>query len=172
MHFLKFRHFALRAGLLGLLALCSGQSVFAQAKGDVAVNLAAKKVVADTKGKESLQSADKARPGDVIQYDAVYSNTGKGAVKSLQATMPIPEGLELIADSTKPSGALASLDGKTFTPMPVMREVAKPDGTREMQPVPLAEYRSLRWSIVELAPGKSATVTARARMLTNSPQPK
>src|SRR5438128_1685041 len=97
-------------------------SVFAQ--GDVAVKLIAKKVIV-TDGRESLESAGKARPGDLIQYEAAYQNTSKATVKNLLATVPVPHGLAFVADTAKPTGAQASVDGKIFKPIPLTREVKK-----------------------------------------------
>lgn len=140
---------------------------WAEAKGDVEVHLTAKKVVV-TDEKEALESADKAKPGDLIQYDAVYKNTTQAAVKNLQATVPVPQGLAFVAESAKPAGAQASTDGKTFHPIPLTREVKKPDGTIEQEPVPLSEYRAIRWTIAELPASGSTTVSLRARVLTNA----
>lgn len=140
----------------------------AQQKDPVAVNLTAKKVVVKN-GKETLESADKAKPGDVIQYEAVYRNSGAAPVQGLQATVPVPEGLTFVGGSATPAGAQASLDGKTFQPIPLMREVKKVDGTTLRQAVPLAEYRALRWSIDRLDGGKNVAVQLRAEVRTNPP---
>jgi hypothetical protein len=45
-----------------------------------------------------------------------------------------------------------------------MRMVTLSDGKRESRPVPLSEYRYLRWNLGELKPGAQAVVTARMRM--------
>ena len=138
----------------------------AQEKVPVAVNLTAKKVIVKN-GKETFESADKAKPGDIIQYEAVYGNSGAAAVQGLQATVPEPEGLTFVGGSATPAGAQASLDGKNFQPIPLMREVKKVDGTTLRQAVPLAEYRALRWSIESLDGGKSVAVQLRAEVRTN-----
>ena len=156
--------FAWLAGLILPFALATAS--VAQTP-DVRVDLTGKRVVL-TEGKESLVNADKAGPGDVIQYEAVYLNTGKESVKNVAATVPIPAGMTLLADSAKPAAELASLDGKNFSPVPLMHEVKNDKGVLEKQPVPLAQYRALRWNLAELVPGKSATVVLRARLLTNA----
>jgi uncharacterized repeat protein (TIGR01451 family) len=153
--------------LFRLLPLLLGTTIFAQAP-DVRVELAAKKVVT-TEGRESLVPADKAKPGDIIQYEAVYRNDGKAAAKNVAATVPVPAGLALIEKSDKPSAELASLDGKNFSAVPLMRDVKNQAGVVEKKPVPLAEYRAVRWNLPELAPGKTATVALRAQVLTNTP---
>ena len=154
--------------LIAVLTIAPALSprVMAQGKSDVLVNLTAKKVVVSD-GHESLESAEKAKPGDLIQYEAVYRDTGRAAVKNLQATVPLPTGLAFAADSAKPAGAQASTDGKIFLPIPLTREVKKPDGTIEKQPVPLSDYRALRWTVAELPAGASTTVSVRARVITN-----
>ena len=134
---------------------------------DVRVDLTGNRVVV-TDGKESFVKADKAGPGDVIQYEAVYKNTTKGPLKNIAATVPIPAGMTLVADSAKPAAELASLDGKNFSPVPLMREVKNEAGVLEKQPVPLAQYRALRWNLAELAPDQTATVVLRAQLLTTA----
>jgi uncharacterized repeat protein (TIGR01451 family) len=151
-----------------MLLLAFSPRGLAEAKSDVAVHLTAKKVVI-TADKESLESAKKAKPGDLIQYEAVYKNTSQAAVKNLQATVPLPPGLAFAAESAKPATAEASSDGKIFQPIPLTREVKKADGTIEQQPVPLSEYRALRWTVADLPAGASTTVIVRARVLTNAP---
>jgi len=152
------------AGVILSLALTS--SILAQAP-DVRVELIGKRVVF-TDGKESLVSADKAGPGDVIQYESVYRNTGKAAAKNVAATVPIPQGMALVTDSAKPAAEQASLDAKDFGPVPLTREVKNDAGLMEKQPVPLGQYRALRWTLPELAPGETATFVLRVRLLTNA----
>ena len=134
---------------------------------DVKVSLVAQRVVT-TDGKESLVEADKAKPGDTIQYEATYRNVGQSAAVNVGATVPIPAGLELVADSAKPAAEQASLDGKNFSAIPLMHEVKNAAGVVESKPVPLSQYRALRWTIKELAPGANAIVRVRARVSTNA----
>jgi uncharacterized repeat protein (TIGR01451 family) len=133
---------------------------------DLKVALLAKRVVVE-QGKESLAPADKAKPGDVIQYEASYQNTGSAPVRNVSAIVPIPVGLTLVADSTKPVAREASLDGKAFSPTPLSRRVRNQAGVMEDQPVPLSQYRAVRWTIAEVPSGASTTVTLRARVATN-----
>ena len=154
--------------LLSLAVVCLGTAISAnaqQTKDPVTVALVAKKVV-NVEGAETLVAAEAIKPGDTLQYEAVYRNGSTGAVRSLCATMPVPEGLALVADSAAPAGALASTDGTNFLPMPLMRAVRQADGTIEKQPVALAEYRALRWSIAQLGAGDRTTVRLRARAIT------
>jgi hypothetical protein len=159
--------FAGRAALLAVaLNLPIATAVFAQDKGDVAVVLLAQKVARDTTGRENLTPADYARPGEIIQYDAVYQNRARHAVFDLRPTLPIPAGLEYLPGSASPAPQAASLDGKTFEPIPLRRKVTLPDGTVEEREVPPNEYRALRWQLGDLPAGGRATVIARARVAT------
>ncbi len=158
-------HLARRAG--AFLPLLFAATLFAQAP-DVKVDLTGKRVVT-TDGKETFVKADKAGPGDVIQYEAVYRNAGQAAAKNVVATVPIPQGMTLVAESAKPAAEQATTDGKNFSPIPLMREVKNDAGVMEKQPVPLSEYRALRWTLPELAPEKTATFVVRAQLLVNSP---
>ena len=131
--------------------------------GPLESRLDARKVVAET-GRERLVDAADAKPGDVIEYAATYRNTGREIIRNLQATLPIPRETEWIAGSARPPGARASLDGQSFSAVPLKRRVKK--GAQEVEEeAPLRDYRALRWSLPELAPGKSVTYTARVRVV-------
>ena len=149
-----------------MLTVISGpQSVSAQTeKNDVVVTLKAQKVLRGPDGREVLQVADRATPGEVIQYDATYKNQGKDGVRNLVPTLPIPRGLEYIPDSAKPTPTKASLDGKIFAPLPLTRKVTLPTGETVEQPVPASEIRALRWEIGDLDAGAAAEISARARL--------
>ncbi|WP_323503886.1 hypothetical protein, partial [Cryobacterium sp. RTS3] len=54
------------------------------------------KVTKTADGKEHFSSADSIRPGDVIEYRAVYTNRTDKPVNGVIATLPVPEGLEYL----------------------------------------------------------------------------
>jgi uncharacterized repeat protein (TIGR01451 family) len=143
-------------------------SLFAQAP-DLSVKLVAYQVILNG-NKEALVAADKVKPGDVIEYQAVYSNAGSAAAQSVAATVPIPSGLGFLTDSARPAAEQASLDGKTFSSFPLTRKARTANGIMEEKPVAPSEYRALRWQIKQLAPGSSVTVALRAHVLTNEPK--
>ena len=151
----------LALALFGSL-LCS--SVWSAASSnDLKLDLKAFKVI--RKGdQETLVSADKVKPKEVIEYQVRYVNTGEKTLRNIRATLPIPASLVFLSGSSAPSGAMASLDGKSFAAMPLKRKVKLADGTMKVVMVPYSEYRFLRWSLDELAAGKSVTVKARARL--------
>jgi len=130
--------------------------------------LEAHKVVRAADGTEKLAPAESARPGDVIEYVATYRNTGKQPIRNLEATLPIPHDTELVDGSARPAGAKASLDTRAFAAMPLKRQVVR-DGKQVEETVPVREYRSLRWYAPELAADKTATYTARVKVLDDTP---
>lgn len=115
-------------------------------------------------GKEALKAATQVKPGDVIEYKAVYTNVGKATVSQVVATLPIPLGTSLLAASAKPTKTLASLDGINFRPAPLMRDVKLQDNTVKKEPVPLIEYRALRWELGAIEPNKNAEVSLRTQV--------
>lgn len=133
------------------------------------VKLTASKVVAETNGVERLLPADTVRPGDIIEYQAEYQNRGADPARNVRATLPVPAGgLEYLPDGARPRAVRASLDGKRFDAIPLQRRVTLANGKQELRPIPLSEYRFLRWDLGVIAPGQSATVSSRMRLVSVS----
>ena len=147
-----------------------------QAADPVTVTLTAKKVVVSAEHRETTEPAGNARPGDTLLYEAACRNNTEGTIRGLQATVPIPAGVEFIPQSTSvpvKGGALtASLDGKDFGALPLLHTTKQADGKTAKTPVPPGEYRAVRWSIPEIAAGATLTVSLRAKVLTNQPAAK
>lgn len=137
--------------------------VASSAENNVSVALHAFKVVSTAAGNK-LVATEAAEPGDTIEYLVTYSNTGKSAARDVLATLPVPQGgMVYVPDTATPAVALASVDGKTFAPMPLMRTVTRA-GKQQQEAVPVAEYRFLRWKLGDIAPGASTTVSSRMRL--------
>lgn len=134
---------------------------------EVKVILVASKVVS-VNGAEQREPGDKAKPGDVIEYVAEYKNPDKNPVKNVMATLPVPSGMEYIPQTATPEQVTASSDGVTYAPVPLKRSVRGADGKMVQQLVPYAEYRSLRWSLGEIAGGNSKSVKARMKVRTQN----
>lgn len=148
-----------------LLASSTAASAAVESGKDVTIKLTAQKVVRQADGTESLGKPD-AGPGDIVEYKAVYTNETKGAVRQLLATLPIPApNMEYLPNSSYPPNPEASVDGKTYAPVPLKREVVAADGSRRSELVPVADYRFLRWQIGELPAGKSITVSSRMKLI-------
>ena len=162
------RPFHLAALLAAALALLPS---FAQnTGGPLESRLAARKVVV-VDGRESLVEATDAKPGDLIEYTATYRNSGKAAIRSLEATLPIPKDTEYVPGSARPAGARASVDGKSFAAIPLRRKAKRADGKEGDEPVPLRDYRALRWTAAELGGEKTLAFSARVRVSNEGPRP-
>lgn len=113
-------------------------------------------------GKTQFKPATDGKPGQVIEYSGTYQNNGNAAVSKLLVTLPVPVGTTYVAGSADPAlGAQASVDGARFAPVPLMRRIRSIDGTERREPVPLADYRAIRWEISTLAPKDSTEVKIR-----------
>ena len=127
------------------------------------VKLVRSKIVLEG-GREATQSAAIAIPGDILEEVATYTNISKAPLKSVEATLPIPASTELVMSSIKPANAKASIDGKNFSKIPLTRKVRQANGVELEQPVPISEYRYLRWYPGELAPDKPMSFSARFKV--------
>jgi uncharacterized repeat protein (TIGR01451 family) len=156
----RFRFFA-RA--LTIAAAVSLMATAARAENTVTVQLTANRVT-KTQGRESLASADQARPGELLEYRAVYKNGAASEVRNVAATLPIPRGTTFVRGSAAPARVEASLDGSHFAAVPLTRTVRGADGREVVQEVPVSEYRALRWPLGSLAGHQSRAVTARVRI--------
>ncbi len=120
-------------------------------------------------GKETLQDAAVAKPGDVLQEVATYTNKSTGTISKLEATLPIPKNTELVAGSVSPNTAMASTDGVNFSAMPLKRKIKGANGVEVEQPVALSAYRALRWYPGDLGAGKSLAFSARFKVADDKP---
>lgn len=136
--------------------LASLASVFllgtANADDALKMDLTANKVIKNAEGKTTYLPVRNAPAGTVIQYKATYSNTINKDIQDLTVVLPIPANMTFTGEAS-PSTAQASIDGKNYADMPLMRKV---DG--KMVKIPFSEYRTLRWNIKLLPAQKSAAV--------------
>lgn len=130
----------------------------------IKASLARNKIVIRA-GVETKEKADTVKPGDVIEETVTYSNVSDKPISKFMAQLPVPSNTELIVNSLKPSAASASLDGAQYAVIPLKR--AAKNANAAMVVVPLNEYRYLRWTQNEINPGKSLTVSARFKVLSN-----
>ena len=149
---------------IAAICACAALPLAAQRQNPVESRLEARKVVLAADGKETFAAADKAGPGDVIEYVATYRNTGSQAVKNLVATLPIPDKTEYVPGTARPATAKASLDSRAFADIPLKRTTTR-NGVAVEEPVGYGEYRYLRWYPGELGGDKSVTYTARVKVL-------
>jgi len=141
------------------------------AKDNLSSTLTAYKVLSAPGGKEKLTPADKVKPGEVIEYQAVYRNEGKENLKNIQATIPIPAGTEYLPGTANPAAVYASLDGKKFELLPLKRKQTSADGKVTQVQVPYPEYRYLRWIVQQIDAGKDIALKVRVRIVQIPPAP-
>jgi uncharacterized repeat protein (TIGR01451 family) len=158
-----YRALTLQTVLVAALSLLA-VPVWAADEVEVVPTLTARKVIVQADGKEVLEAADRALPGEIIEYQVVYKNKGKTDVAGLQATLPVPVGMDYLPGTSRPVSVMASVDGEKFDAVPLRRRVKLPDGREQIHDVPYTEYRFLRWDVGNLAGGKSAKVTARVQV--------
>ena len=144
--------------ILAILLLATATAAFGQVK----VDLKQFKVV-DVNGKQTLQSADKAKPGEVIQYVATYHNTAKTPAKNVVGTIPVPNGMEYTPDANlKAPDMAAAADGK-FAPLPLKHKVTR-NGAQVEEVLPYSAYRSLQWRIGTMEPGQKVELKANVKL--------
>lgn len=145
-----------------ILALVLFVAGCVSAVAQVTVNMTAVKVVVVNE-KETFQPAEKAKPGDVIEYRAEYFNKGAKATPNVVGTIPVPSGMEYIADSAVPALASASAAGADFGPLPLKKKVVRNGQTVE-EVVPPSQYKAVRWNFGTMQPNAKVTVRARMRI--------
>lgn len=137
----------------------------AQQRGAVTIELTMKRVITNAKGNEILENAPRIKPGDLVEYTAVYHNRSKQRISGLKGSLPVPLGLEYIKRSARPSSVLATTDNGNYVAEPLMRTIKDKVGRDQQVEVPYQEYRNLRWEIGDLDAGKKSVVSARMRVI-------
>ena len=123
----------------------------------LSVNLQAKQIVTEN-GKQVLKTVNRANSGDVIQYQAIYRNNIQKPMTDLALTLPVPANMVYVS-SISPAPTQASLDGKKFENLPILRKV-----NGKMVEVPVSQYRALRWIVKTLPAQQSTTVSLNAKV--------
>ena len=163
--------------LLGLVCLLGAGGLVPQAWGadaeesvrsqsPIVVNLKQFKVTTDAKGVSKLGDASVVLPGDVIEYQATYSNRGSSAL-AVTATLPVPEAVEYIKDSAKSKPGLAhtvAQKDSIYAQEPLIRKVTTAGGVTQTQAVPYADYRFVRWDLGRVPANTSVEVSIRAKV--------
>jgi uncharacterized repeat protein (TIGR01451 family) len=145
------------------LVIAVALGLYLPLQAEVKVILLASKIV-KVDGTEHKESSDKAKPGDIIEYVAEYKNTDKSPVKNVIATLPVPAGMEYVPQTAVPNDVMASTNGTTYAPVPLKKTVRNASGQTVQELVPYSEYRSLRWSLGDIAGEMSKSVRARMKV--------
>lgn len=144
--------FRLRS-LVGVFTLCLSGLVSAAHADGLQVELKALKIVVEA-GEEKRVPADVAAPGDLVEYRAVYTNSGAAPLKDVRPEIPVPAGLVLVPGADKPAAPEVLVTGKGY--------VASPALDASGQPVAAELLRALRWAPETLPAGASREVVLRA----------
>lgn len=123
----------------------------------LSVNLQAKQIVTEN-GKQVLKTVNRANSGDIIQYQAIYRNNIQKPMTDLALTLPVPANMVYVSSSS-PAPTEASLDGKKFENLPIMRKV-----NGKMVEVPASQYRAVRWIVKTLPAQQSTTVSINTKV--------
>ncbi len=148
-----------------LIALLPTTVRAAAAAAAPALELHAYKIVPAIPGRaEQRMDAAQAHTGDLIEYEAVYTNPTRAAVHHVLVTIPVPDnGVEYLVGAGTPD--LASRDGKQFAALPLQRVETAADGRKSSRPAPAADYRFLRWDLGDVPAGATRTVHARVHLV-------
>ncbi len=163
---MKYAHSTAPRRLVGLLMLVATAWMPAAWAAPVVTSKLEVRQLVIASGHEQLKPATAARPGDLLQYRANYTNSGDQPAGHLLASLPVPAGTSLLASGIDPAGAQASLDGTHFEPMPLMHQVTGKDGKVRQEPVPMSAIRALRWDLGTLAPRQTRSVQIRVHVNT------
>ncbi len=117
------------------------------------MELQANKIVKTADGEIKYISASNAQKGETVQYRATYTNVIDQPISDVTVTLPIPASM-IFTGEAKPNSAQATIDGKNYADMPLMRKI---EG--KFVKVPFSEYKALRWNIKLLPANKSADVS-------------
>jgi hypothetical protein len=155
-----------KAVALALLIATTAKAAPPVPEHGVVADLVVAKVAKRADGHQKFISARGTEPGDVVEYRVTYRNTTYGAARGVVGTLTIPvHRLSYIPESASHGLMLeASVDGRTFEPVPLKRLVVRENGQLKMEPIPASEYRFLRWQIGDLPARGSMTVSARMRV--------
>jgi uncharacterized repeat protein (TIGR01451 family) len=160
---------SVKGRLLGAVCLLCAVQGLAYAAEPVSNTLVAHHIVQQAGGPEKAESAATARPGDVLEYVADFRNDGASTARGLTATLPLPAGTEFVPGSQHPAQVQASLDGKTFAPLPLKRQIKAADGSSHEESVPTRDYRFLRWAPADLPAHADLSVSARVTVTAAAP---
>ena len=109
-----------------------------------------------------------ARPGDVLHYRLLFTNTSPRTVQGIKIANPLPAGIRFVAGTARATREDARLEysadgGRTFSAQPM--EEAEVEGRRVQRPVPAERYTHVRWTVEgRVAPGATVTAEFDARL--------
>lgn len=119
-------------------------------------------------GKEAMQDATTAKPGDELEDVATYTNKSAQVLLIPDATLPVPPNTELILKSIKPPTAFASTDGINYFALPLKTKATQANGVTIEKLAEPSAYRFLRWYPGKLPATQSLVFSARFKVKDNA----
>ncbi len=144
-----------------LLFFLAGIAGFAYANGAVTGEIQAFIVSTNDEGEEKITLTSEAVPGQVMEFQIVFTNNGDSDVSGIKVVDPIPQNTRYIEKSHDADVAAAfevSIDGgETFESEPVLRIETQADGTQKQVVVPPEQYTHVRWVTEQGLPSKGGS---------------
>jgi len=115
-------------------------------------------VTVDKNGEEKVTKTDQVEPGQVMEFELVFTNNGETSVSGIQVVDPIPENTLFIGESHNSdvqANFEVSIDGgQSFEAEPVIRIETQLDGTQKEVVIPAEQYTHVRWLAKDALPSK------------------
>jgi len=115
-------------------------------------------VTVDENGSEKVTKTDRVEPGQVMEFELVFTNHGDTSVSGIQVVDPIPENTIFIGESHNSdvqANFQVSIDGgEFFESEPVIRIETQADGSQKEVVIPAEQYTHVRWEAKDDLPSK------------------
>ncbi len=155
--------------LFSLSAIIASLSLPAYA--ELASRMSAHLVVSGANGVETFAPAKAAKPGDLIEYHLIHTNTFSHSIGGIAIIGPVPDGTVLV-DSYTDMGAPGIFEvrgafdpdtpGEDWSTLPATKIVVKANGERVYQPATPEDFTAVRWRLTNPL-SQNATVHHRYR---------
>ena len=163
-------HKVMKNKYLTLILIVFGLAQVVQAQdggNQVSIDLKVYRIDVDTDGNETATEVTETKPGDLLEYRLVCTNTGTNGVTSVYPDLGIPDGTKYMEGTASPAITAASLSlrQKNFQQLPLIRRETLPSGLVVSREVPAEEYRQIQWLLPSLGAGESVTLSARVQVI-------
>ena len=155
--------------LAAAFALIASTAALAAPKVEIGISQAKEVVEQRGEKRESrFVPAKEVTAGDVVEYTLAYKNAGDQPARDAVIDDPIPKGTSYLAASATGEGAEITFStdgGKTFAPaVRLTYQLRLPSGQVETRSATPSDYTHVRWTVREIAPGATGTVSFRVRV--------
>ena len=153
--------------ILALLISNFAQAQETQEQEDVTSELKIFRVDNNQDG-ERLIAIDEIEAGDTVEYQLTYKNNMEEAITNLKPELPVPNGMQMVPQTAKPSLVGAALQSQgTIQSLPIRTQYQLPNGETVTRDVSPDQFKRVQWMVNRLAEGESVTLSVR--MLVTNP---